>query len=180
MTETITSRPRIGLDLVVLDTDDPPRLADFYTALLGWEVERADDDWITLRGDSDARIAFQLAPNHRPPSWPDNDIPQQYHFDFSVDDMDAAVAYATSIGARSSRRRTSTAASPSWSTRPGTRSVCAVRRGRGHPVRSVSLVEHRRCARVSIGGGRSEHVLRSRGSTTTAAVRACRVRDEHR
>jgi predicted enzyme related to lactoylglutathione lyase len=100
MTETTPSRPRIGFDLVVLDTDDPPRLADFYTALLGWQVERADDDWITLRGDSDARIAFQLAPDHRPPTWPDNDVPQQYHFDFAVDDMDAAVAYATSIGAR--------------------------------------------------------------------------------
>ena len=86
--------------MVVLDTDDPPRLADFYTALLGWEVERTDDDWITLRGDSDARIAFQLAPNHRPPTWPANDVPQQSHFDLAVDDMDAAVAYATSIGAR--------------------------------------------------------------------------------
>jgi catechol 2,3-dioxygenase-like lactoylglutathione lyase family enzyme len=100
MTDSSSDRPRIGFDLVVLDTDDPPRLADFYTALLGWEVERTDDDWITLRGDSDARIAFQLAPNHRPPTWPDNAVPQQFHFDFAVDDMDAAVAYATSIGAR--------------------------------------------------------------------------------
>ena len=100
MTETPSSRPRIGFDMIVLDTDDPPRLAEFYTALLGWEVERADDDWITIRGDSDARIAFQLALNHRPPTWPDNSVPQQYHLDLSVDDMDAAVAYATSIGAR--------------------------------------------------------------------------------
>ena len=37
--------------MVVLDTDDPPRLAEFYTALLGWEVERTDDDWITIRGN---------------------------------------------------------------------------------------------------------------------------------
>jgi len=100
MTDSPSNRPSIGFDLVVLDTDDPPRLADFYTALLGWEVERTDDDWITLRGGSDARIAFQLAPNHRPPTWPDNAVPQQFHFDFAVDDMDAAVAYATSIGAR--------------------------------------------------------------------------------
>ncbi len=100
MTETTTDRPRIGFDLVVLDTDDPPGLADFYTALLGWTVERAEEDWITVRGDSDARIAFQLAPNHRPPTWPDNEVPQQYHLDFAVDDMDAAMAYATSIGGR--------------------------------------------------------------------------------
>ena len=95
-----STRPKIGFDIVVLDTDDPPRMAEFYTALLGWEVERADDDWITLRGDGDARIAFQLALNHKPPTWPDNQVPQQIHFDFSVDDLDAAAAYATSIGAR--------------------------------------------------------------------------------
>ena len=99
MTDAISNRPRIGFDMVVLDTDDPPRLAEFYTALLGWEIERTDDDWITIRG-SDARIAFQLALDHRPPTWPDNEVPQQYHFDFAVDDMDATVAYAVSIGAR--------------------------------------------------------------------------------
>ena len=95
-----SARPKIGFDIVVLDTDDPPRMAEFYTALLGWEVEGTEDDWITLRGDGDARIAFQLALNHKPPTWPDNQVPQQIHFDFSVDDLDAAAAYATSIGAR--------------------------------------------------------------------------------
>jgi predicted enzyme related to lactoylglutathione lyase len=95
-----SARPRIGLDMVVLDTDDPPRMADFYTALLGWQVETTEDDWITLHGDGDPRIAFQLALNHKPPTWPDNEVPQQVHFDFTVDDMEAASAYAVSIGAR--------------------------------------------------------------------------------
>jgi predicted enzyme related to lactoylglutathione lyase len=100
MTETNPTPPRIGFDMVVLDTDDPRRLADFYTTLLGWEIERADDDWVTIRGDSQTRIAFQLAVNHRPPTWPDNEVPQQFHVDFSVDDLDTAEAYAISVGAR--------------------------------------------------------------------------------
>jgi predicted enzyme related to lactoylglutathione lyase len=100
MTDSPSTRPRIGFDLVVLDTDDPPRLAEFYTALLGWDTERADDDWITIAGPSHARIAFQLAVNYRPPTWPDNEVPQQIHFDFAVDDLDAAEAYAISVGAR--------------------------------------------------------------------------------
>jgi predicted enzyme related to lactoylglutathione lyase len=95
-----SARPRIGLKTVVLDTDEPDRMADFYTALLGWEIEDAEDDWITLRGDGSARIAFQLALNHMPPTWPDNEVPQQLHLDLAVDDMDAASAYAVSIGAR--------------------------------------------------------------------------------
>ena len=93
-------RPKISVDSVVLDTDDPPRLAEFYTALLGWQVEETEDDWITIGGDSAAKIAFQLALNHKPPTWPDNAVPQQFHLDLQVNDLDAAAAYAESIGAR--------------------------------------------------------------------------------
>jgi predicted enzyme related to lactoylglutathione lyase len=104
MTENLqtqtSGRPRIGLKTVVLDTDEPDRMADFYTALLGWEIEDVEDDWVTLRGDGSARIAFQLALNHKPPTWPDNEVPQQLHLDLAVDDLDAASAYAVSIGAR--------------------------------------------------------------------------------
>ncbi len=89
-------------------------------------MESTDDDWITLRGDADARIAFQLALNHKPPTWPDNEVPQQLHLDFEVDDLDAAPAYAVSIGARPVEGPVkSSSFRPSWSTRPGIRSACA-------------------------------------------------------
>ena len=94
------TRPRISVGDVVLDTDDPPRLAEFYTALLGWQIEETEDDWITIGGNSGTKIAFQLAMNHKPPTWPDNTVPQQFHLDLEVDDLDAAAAYAESIGAR--------------------------------------------------------------------------------
>lgn len=94
------SRPKISVDSVVLDTDDPPRLAEFYTALLGWQIEETEDDWITIGGDSSTKLAFQLAMNHKPPTWPDNAVPQQFHLDLQVDDLNEAAAYAESIGAR--------------------------------------------------------------------------------
>ncbi len=94
------SRPRIAFDLVVLDTDDPPRLAEFYNDLLGWQTERVEDDWITISGGSDARLAFQLAVDHKAPTWPDNEVPQQSHLDLRVDDLQAAAAYVESIGGR--------------------------------------------------------------------------------
>lgn len=93
-------RPAIAFDIVALDTADPPALAAFYNALLGWQTERADDDWITISGGSGARLAFQLAPDHNAPTWPDNEVPQQIHFDLKVEDMAAATAYAESVGAR--------------------------------------------------------------------------------
>jgi predicted enzyme related to lactoylglutathione lyase len=95
-----SSRPRISMQTVVLDTDDPPRLAEFYTALLGWQIESTEEDWITIGDGSGARMDFQLALNHKPPTWPDNAVPQQLHLDLDVDDLDEAAAYAESIGAR--------------------------------------------------------------------------------
>jgi predicted enzyme related to lactoylglutathione lyase len=86
--------------MVVLDTDDPPRMAEFYTALLGWQVQRADDDWITIAGEGGARMAFQLALDHRPPTWPDNEVPQQSHLDLAVDDLVTTAAYVEAIGGR--------------------------------------------------------------------------------
>ena len=90
----------IRFDIVALDTADPPGLSAFYCALLGWTVERADEDWITISGGPGARLAFQLAPDHVAPTWPDPAIPQQIHVDFAVDDLAAASAYAESLGAR--------------------------------------------------------------------------------
>jgi predicted enzyme related to lactoylglutathione lyase len=94
------SRPRISMASVVLDTDDPPRLAEFYTALLGWQIESTEEDWITIGDGSGTRMDFQLALNHKPPTWPNNAVPQQFHLDLDVDDLDQAATYAESIGAR--------------------------------------------------------------------------------
>jgi predicted enzyme related to lactoylglutathione lyase len=91
----------IRFELVALDTPDPAGLASFYSRLLGWQVERTEPDWIRIRaGDSGPVLAFQLAPDHQPPSWPDPAVPQQIHLDFAVDDLAAASAYAVSLGAR--------------------------------------------------------------------------------
>jgi predicted enzyme related to lactoylglutathione lyase len=95
-----SARPRISIETVVLDTDDPPLLAEFYAALLGWQIESTEEEWITIGDGSGARMDFQLALNHKPPTWPDNAVPQQSHLDLDVDDLDKAAAYAESIGAR--------------------------------------------------------------------------------
>ena len=93
-------RPEIVFDLTVLDTPDPQGLADFYAELLGWEIERSDADWVTIRGSGGTGIAFQLAPDLVPPTWPEGNIPQQIHIDFDVPDLDEAEEFAVSIGAR--------------------------------------------------------------------------------
>jgi catechol 2,3-dioxygenase-like lactoylglutathione lyase family enzyme len=86
--------------LVALDCPDPRSLAQFYAAITGWTLDREEGDWIELRGDGGATIAFQEAPNHRPPVWPSDDRPQQLHIDFDVDDLDVAEAQVLALGAR--------------------------------------------------------------------------------
>ena len=94
-----SGRPSITLGDIVLDTDDPPRLAEFYSALLGWPIIRREEDWWSIRTETGPQMSFQLALDHRPPSWPTNDVPQQYHLDLDVADQPSAVAYAQSLGA---------------------------------------------------------------------------------
>jgi predicted enzyme related to lactoylglutathione lyase len=101
MTEQATARPIATFDLTVLDTPDPRGLAQFYCALLGWEVEREDDDWVTVRPPGGGPgLAFQLAPDHVPPTWPDNAVPQQFHLDLTVPDLDRGEQQVVALGAR--------------------------------------------------------------------------------
>ncbi|ETK32245.1 VOC family protein [Microbispora sp. ATCC PTA-5024] len=84
---------------VVLDCPDPRALADFYSAVVGWEIAYADDEWVTLSDGGEVRLCFQLAPDHRPPIWPGSERPQQFHLDLLVDDLDKAEAAILELGA---------------------------------------------------------------------------------
>ncbi|MFP5281919.1 MAG: VOC family protein [Actinomycetes bacterium] len=92
-------RPAVRLGQVVVDTDQPGRLSRFYAELLGWSVTEEDEEWVTIRGEEGIEIAFQLALDHRRPTWPDSAVPQQFHLDLTVPDPVAAAAYAESLGA---------------------------------------------------------------------------------
>jgi catechol 2,3-dioxygenase-like lactoylglutathione lyase family enzyme len=90
------------LDVVALDGPDLDLLAGFYSELTGWPIVRKDEDWYQLgRPDTGgATLAFQLAPDHRPPVWPSADRPQQLHLDFVVDDLDEGERHVLAIGGR--------------------------------------------------------------------------------
>jgi catechol 2,3-dioxygenase-like lactoylglutathione lyase family enzyme len=86
---------------VVIDCPDPAALAGFYSALFGLPVTYTSEDWVVVaRDDTTSGLAFQRAPDHRPPAWPDPAAPQQFHLDVMVDDVDAAVPRVLALGAR--------------------------------------------------------------------------------
>ncbi len=85
--------------LVALDCPDPRALAEFYAALTGWPIdEDSSEEWVELVSAGGPTLAFQRAPAHEAPSWPDG-APQQAHLDFDVPDLDTGEAHVLDIGA---------------------------------------------------------------------------------
>jgi catechol 2,3-dioxygenase-like lactoylglutathione lyase family enzyme len=86
---------------VIVDCPEPPRLADFYSALLGRPVTyRTDDFCVVAESDQHSGLAFQRVPDHHAPTWPEAGVPQQIHLDVMVDDVEAAGAQVLRLGAR--------------------------------------------------------------------------------
>jgi catechol 2,3-dioxygenase-like lactoylglutathione lyase family enzyme len=86
---------------VVIDTRDPAALAAFYSKLLGLPVAYTSADWVVVAAnDTTSGLAFQLASDHKPPTWPDPATPQQMHLDVMVDDVADALARAEALGGR--------------------------------------------------------------------------------
>lgn len=83
---------------VVLDCPDPKALAEFYRGVLGGEITSVEDDWVVLVVDG-LRLAFQLAADYAPPTWPTGERPQQFHLDLTVDDVDAVEGEVLALGA---------------------------------------------------------------------------------
>jgi predicted enzyme related to lactoylglutathione lyase len=84
---------------VVLDCDDPGRLAAFYGAVLDWKVGD-DGGWAEVRNSAgDQCISFQHVDGYRAPQWPGQEVPQQMHIDVLVDDLDTAEQAVLELGA---------------------------------------------------------------------------------
>jgi hypothetical protein len=84
----------------VLDCERPRELAEFYRQLLGLVYRSGDEpptdgspdtaDWLVLtRPDGTRQLAFQQVTRLTRTTWPDDEVPQQAHIDYVVDDVGA-------------------------------------------------------------------------------------------
>jgi len=90
-----------------LDCPNPQELAEFYAALLKWEIVFSDEEYACIgapgaQQGSYPGITFQQNPGYQPPVWPDVPDAQQQmaHLDFAVDNVEKAVKYAIRCGAK--------------------------------------------------------------------------------
>ncbi len=91
--------PKATLRGVILDCADPRALARFYRELTGMQLGYDADEFVALTDGSGCDLGFQRVTGYRAPSWPGQDVPQQLHLDFRVEDLDAAEKFALGLGA---------------------------------------------------------------------------------
>ncbi len=87
------------LRAVTLDCPDPKVLGDFYQNLAGLKVVHSDDNFVGLETEGGLWIGFQRVDDYRPPRWPDQQAPQQFHLDFGVPDLDEGEKRVLDLGA---------------------------------------------------------------------------------
>ena len=105
---------RSRLSGAVIGCRDAAALAEFYAALLGWDVvERYEDKWALVRSPArDQKLEFQQEEPFVPPVWPTVAGEQQMgmHLDIAVENLGSGddrrarffefVDHAVSMGAR--------------------------------------------------------------------------------
>ena len=90
---TISPVVWIALTIDCPDAEVQERLRHFYAEALGGEL---------VSGSVRARgwlMIFEVIPDYRPPTWPAGDTPKQMHFEWMVEDLQAAVDAMLSLGA---------------------------------------------------------------------------------
>lgn len=91
--------PIARLRAVTLDCADPPALARFYHELTGMEIAYSEESFAGLTGGPGSDIGLQKVEDYRAPQWPQQSVPQQFHLDFGVSDLDVAEKEAVALGA---------------------------------------------------------------------------------
>lgn len=97
MSESTNAKVRyLGLSF---DCADAIELGLFYADILDLPVLHKSDEFVLIGRDGEPSMGFVRSDDYRAPTWPTPDVPQQIHFEFGVDDLDAAQAELVALGA---------------------------------------------------------------------------------
>jgi len=121
---------------LIIDCPDPMRLAAFYSEVTGRDLMEGSSDSSAGIPFGEVGLTFQRVEDYRPPRWPDDEHPKQYHLDFEVDLIEPEQRRVVELGA--TLRRTSSdprdTAGRSTPTRSGIPSASAATKGSRGPT----------------------------------------------
>lgn len=93
----IATGPTVAM--VSIDCADPKPVADFWTALLGWEVPYRDENYAMLQSSDGMRLGFGRVEGYQPPAWPNPNGTKQFHLDIGTDDVASTEQRCVELGA---------------------------------------------------------------------------------
>jgi len=101
--------PRFEWNALCIDCApaDFEKVVTFYRDMLDWKVYDTEPCWASIGLETGMTILVQAEEWYVPPVWPE-EVPAQtkmMHLEVRVDDVEAAVARAVSIGAREAPRQ---------------------------------------------------------------------------
>ncbi|MGW2106442.1 VOC family protein [Streptomyces sp. NPDC001948] len=85
------------ISTVVIDCDDPVRLAEFYSRVTGWKITCSGEDYASLAGVEQPGLAFVRIEGYQAPGWPDE--AGHAHLDFTVADLEDTAGRILALGA---------------------------------------------------------------------------------
>jgi predicted enzyme related to lactoylglutathione lyase len=83
----------------IIDCPDPMTLAAFYSQVTGRAIREGSYDDFAAITFGEVDLAFQRVADYRPPRWPDDEHPKQFHLDFEVDEIEAEQRRVVKLGA---------------------------------------------------------------------------------
>src|SRR5581483_8106000 len=83
----------------IIDCPDPMKLAAFYSEVTGRAIMEGSDDNLAGITFGEVDLAFQRVADYRPPRWPDDEHPKQYHLDFEVGEIEPEQRRVVKLGA---------------------------------------------------------------------------------
>ena len=83
----------------IIDCPDPMKLAAFYSQVTGRAIVEDSGDNMAAITLGEVDLAFQRVEDYRPPRWPDDEHPKQFHLDFEVDEIEPEQRRVVKLGA---------------------------------------------------------------------------------
>jgi catechol 2,3-dioxygenase-like lactoylglutathione lyase family enzyme len=84
---------------VTIDCDDPAAMASFYAQALAGSISHEDETGAQVRLADGQLLPFRHVVDYRAPTWPSQELPIQFHFEYYVADVGMAEAQLQLLGA---------------------------------------------------------------------------------
>lgn len=88
----------------IIDCPDPMALAVFYSEVTGHGLMEGSSEGSAGIAFGQVGLTFARVENYRPPRWPDDEHPKQFHLDFEVDVFEPEHRRVVALGATLHRR----------------------------------------------------------------------------